>query len=110
MRGEDDPSPTEALASRKVVYREVGTEGSEPAKSGTDEQKRHKRQLYPGKQPYSCKAPKGREGYRCRCRRDWRKEKALTGGGLRAYKLSEEKSAEVIVVVETSRTGERKSE
>ena len=27
---------SEALASRKVVYREVCTEGSEPAKSGTD--------------------------------------------------------------------------
>jgi hypothetical protein len=40
-----------------VVYREVFTEGSEPAKSGTDEQKRHKRQVYSGKQPYSCNAP-----------------------------------------------------
>jgi hypothetical protein len=34
---------SEALASRKVVYREVFTEGSETAKSGTDEQKRHMR-------------------------------------------------------------------
>jgi len=49
---------SEALASRKVVYREVCTEGSEPAKSGTDEQKRHTRQVYSGKQPYSCNAPK----------------------------------------------------
>ena len=31
----------EALASRKVVCRETCTEGSETAKSGTDEQKRH---------------------------------------------------------------------
>ena len=54
MRGEDAPSPTEALASRKVVYREVSTEGSEPAKSGTDEQKRHKRHIYSGKQPTAC--------------------------------------------------------
>ena len=30
---------SEALASRKVVYCEVCTEGSEPAKVGTDEQK-----------------------------------------------------------------------
>jgi len=72
---------SEALASRKVVYREVCTEGSEPAKSGTDEQKRHKRQIYSGKQPRSCNAPKQRE-YIGRCRRDWMKEKALTGGGL----------------------------
>ena len=31
------------LASRKVVHCEVSTEGSETAKSGTDEQKRYKR-------------------------------------------------------------------
>jgi hypothetical protein len=49
---------TEVLASRKVVYREVGTEGSETAKSGTDEQKRHMRPVYTGKQTYSCNAPK----------------------------------------------------
>ena len=47
---------SEALASRKVVYREVCTEGSEPAKSGTDEQKRDRRPLCPGKQPISCNA------------------------------------------------------
>ena len=33
----------EALASGKVVYREVRTEGSQTAKSGTDVQKRHMR-------------------------------------------------------------------
>ena len=33
----------EALASRKVVCREAFTEGSETAKSGTDEQKRDTR-------------------------------------------------------------------
>jgi len=48
----------EALASRKVVYREVFTEGSETAKSGTDEQKRHMRPVYLGKQPLACNAPK----------------------------------------------------
>ena len=32
---------SEALASRKVANREVYTEGSETAKSGTDEQKRN---------------------------------------------------------------------
>ena len=35
----------EALASRKVVYRKVCTEGSETAKSGTDEQKRYMRHI-----------------------------------------------------------------
>ena len=52
MRGVE----TEALASRKVVYREVCTEGSETAKSGTDEQKRHMRQINSGKQPIPCNA------------------------------------------------------
>ena len=46
----------EALASRKVVYREVFTEGSETAKSGTDGQKRHTRPVYLGKQPLACNA------------------------------------------------------
>jgi hypothetical protein len=54
MRG----GSSEALASRKVVYREVCTEGSETAKSGTDEQKRYTRQIYSGKQPRSCNAQK----------------------------------------------------
>ena len=35
----------EALVSRKVVYREVCTEGSETAKSGTDEQERYMRHI-----------------------------------------------------------------
>ena len=34
---------SEALASGKVVFREECTEGSQTAKSGTDEQKRHMR-------------------------------------------------------------------
>ena len=45
---------SEALASRKVVYREVCTEGSEPAKSGTDEQERYMRHNCSGKQPQHC--------------------------------------------------------
>jgi hypothetical protein len=53
MRGVE----SEALASRKVAYREVYTEGSETAKSGTDVQKRHRRPVYSGKQPTSCNAP-----------------------------------------------------
>jgi len=38
------------------------------------------------------------------------KEEALTGGGLPLHALFREKSAEAIVVGETSRPGERKSE
>ena len=40
---------SETLASRKVVYREVCTEGNETAKSGTDEQKRNMRHNSSGK-------------------------------------------------------------
>jgi hypothetical protein len=40
---------SEALASGKVVYREVCTEGSQTAKSGTDEQERDMRHSYSGK-------------------------------------------------------------
>jgi len=38
----------EALASRKVASREAYTEGSETAKSGTDEQKRNTEALLLG--------------------------------------------------------------
>ena len=41
----------ELLARGKVVYREVCTEGSQTAKSGTDEQKRHMRQVKADKRP-----------------------------------------------------------
>ena len=41
----------EALASGKVVYRKVCTEGSQTAKSGTDGQKRDMRHKNQGKQP-----------------------------------------------------------
>ena len=53
---------SKALASGKVVYREICTEGSQTAKSGTDEQERDMRHSYSGKQPHHCKAlrlPKG---------------------------------------------------
>jgi len=40
---------SEALASGKVVYREVCTKGSQTAKSGTDEQERGMRHSYSGK-------------------------------------------------------------
>ena len=50
---------SEALASRKVVYREVCTKGSETAKSGTDEQERYMRHICFGKQPHPCNAQHG---------------------------------------------------
>ena len=52
----------EALASRKVVYREVCTEGSETAKSGTDEQKRNMRHHCSGEQPHHCNAQRIQKG------------------------------------------------
>lgn len=72
----------EALASRKVANREVCTEGSETAKSGTDEQKRNMRHNCSGKQTLHCKAQRVQEEQICRFRSDWMKEEALTRGGL----------------------------
>jgi hypothetical protein len=72
----------EALASRKVANREVYTEGSETAKSGTDEQKRNMRHNSSGKQSLHCKAQRTPIEQLCRFRSDWMKEEALTRGGL----------------------------
>jgi len=69
----------EVLASRKVVYREVSTEGSETAKSGTDEQKRDMRHHCSGEQTLHCKAQRTQEEQRCRFRRHQMKEKHLPG-------------------------------
>lgn len=44
----------EALASGKLVYREVCSEGSQTAKSGTDEQERYTRLLREDKQAHHC--------------------------------------------------------
>ena len=76
---------SEALASRKLVVGDVRSEGSETAKSGTDEQKRYMRHICSGKQPQHCKAQRIPKEQVCRCRRNWRKEEALTRGGLRAF-------------------------
>ena len=73
---------SEALASRKVVWGDPCTEGSETAKFGTDEQKRHKRHICLGEQPQLCEALRIQRKQVCRCRRHRRKEEALTGGGL----------------------------
>jgi len=45
---------SEALASGKVVWGDPYTEGSQTAKSGTDEQKRHRRHRNKDKQPHHC--------------------------------------------------------
>jgi len=70
-----------------VVYCEVCTEGSETAKSGTDEQKWHKRLLKVDKQAQLCNVQRLPKSFSSRCRRDWMKEKVLTGGGLHNYVL-----------------------
>jgi hypothetical protein len=102
---------SEALASGKLVHREVFSEGSQTAKSGTDEQKirlvnkrrRDMRHSYSGKQPHLCNAQRIPKGYLCRSRRDRRKGKAITRGGFGSHVLGTEKSAEVILVGKTSR-------
>ena len=81
-----------------MVYREVCTKGSETTNSGTDEQKLDMRLNKPDKQAHHCDVqnPKGK----CllgRFSRDWRKEYALTWGGLSNHELDWEKSAEAIV-------------
>ncbi len=48
----------EVLASRKLVTGDGGSEGSETAKSGTDEQKLHTRLYREGKQAHHCNAQK----------------------------------------------------
>ena len=64
----------EALASRKVVYREVCTEGSETAKSGTDEQERNIRHHCSDEQSLHCNVQRIQEEQRCRFRRHRMKE------------------------------------
>ena len=73
---------SEALASRKVVYCEVSTEGSETAKSGTDEQERHMRLRNEDKQSHHCNVQSIKPSFSSRCRSHWMKEEALTRGGL----------------------------
>jgi len=52
-----------------------------------------------GKQAHPCNAPRIIKDLPCRCRSDWTKEKALTGGDLTNHLFGYgEKSAEVIVV------------
>jgi hypothetical protein len=77
----------EALASDKVVYREVCTEGSQTAKSGTDEQERYMRLWFEDKQAQHCNVH-NTKSFHSRYRRHWRKEDALTGGDLIVHGLA----------------------
>jgi len=84
------------LASGKVVWGDPYTEGSQTAKSGTDEQERHMRLFVEGKQTHHCNAYK-QQFTNSRCRGNWRKDNALTRGGLSNHELEWEKSADAIV-------------
>ena len=79
-----------------MVYREVYTEGSETAKSGTDEQERHMRLFSEDKQAHHCNV-QTEQSLNSRCRRHWRKEKALPREDLHNHELVKERSAEAIV-------------
>ena len=52
----------EALASGKLVDGNGSSEGSQTAKSGTDEQERYMRHIYPGEQPQPCEAQRIQKG------------------------------------------------
>lgn len=73
---------SEALASGKVVWGDPSTEGSQTAKSGTDEQERHMRLQNEDKQAHHCNVQRIQPSFCSRCRSDWMKERALTRGGL----------------------------
>ena len=89
----------EALASGKVVWGDPCTEGSQTAKVGTDEQKLDTRHDKLDKQAHHCNVQTQKvKCLLCRFSSDWRKENALTWGGLSNHELDWEKSAEVIVV------------
>jgi len=90
---------SEALASDKVVSREGCTEGSQTAKSGTDEQKSDMRLLNEDKQAHHCNVRRIPKSFSSRSGRDWRKGKAFTKGYLDNHGFGQVKeSAEVIVV------------
>ncbi len=82
-----------------MVYREVCTEGSQTAKSGTDGQKRYMRLFNVDKQAHHCNVQRIPKAFYSRYRRHWMKEKAITRGGLElgSVFLNVKKSAEVIL-------------
>jgi hypothetical protein len=82
---------SEALASGKLVTGNGSSEGSQTAKSGTDEQKRHMRLRNEDKQAHHCNVHNTRS-FHSRCCRHWRKEEAFTGGGLTNHELARVRS------------------
>jgi len=87
----------EALVSRKLVFREGCSEGSGTTNSGTDEQKRYTRPRDEDKQAHLCdvRTLKSSHG---RCRSDWRKGRAFTGGGLTIHVLDNVRSQLQVIV------------
>lgn len=88
-----------------MVESDFSTEGSEPAKVGTDEQEVHKRLIKMDEQTHHCDVQRIQKKKKIligRCNRNQQKEHALTGGGLQCYELAMKKSAEVIVLIDTS--------
>ena len=73
---------SEALASGKVVFREECTEGSQTAKSGTDEQKRHMRLQNENKQAHHCNVRRIKPSFVVDAAGIGGREKAFTRGYL----------------------------
>jgi hypothetical protein len=88
-----------------VVYCEICTKGSGTAKSGTDEQEPYKRLSEMGKQTQHCEARNQQISF-SRYGRGRIEVFTLTGGDLPTYEIGLEKSAEAIIIAETSRANE----
>ncbi len=82
----------EALASGKLVVDDNSSEGSQTAKSGTDEQKPDMRLKSEDKQAHHCKVRRIPTSFYSRSGRDWKKGKALTRGDLTNHELAEVRS------------------
>lgn len=88
-----------------MVYCEVCTKGSGTAKTGTDEQEPYMRLGEMGKQTQHCEARIQQISF-SRYGRDRMEVFTLTGGGLPSYGIGWKKSADSIVVVDTSQANE----
>jgi hypothetical protein len=88
-----------------VVYCEICTKGSGTAKSGTDEQEPYTRLGEMGKQTQHCEARIQQISF-SRYGRDRMEVFTLTGGDLPTYEIGWEKSADSIVVADTSQANE----
>ena len=83
-----------------MVESDFSTEGSEPAKVGTDEQEVHKRLIKMDEQTHHCDVQRIQKKILIgRCNRNQQKEHALTGGGLQCYELAMKKSADLCAEV-----------